>query len=428
MALLILILFFVFGIIGMPIGIVIGLTSLAGFLYLDNPVFLAMMSQKFFSAMNGYTFLALPLFLLAGDIMNRIGLTEKIVSFSNVFFGRIRGGLAQVNIVTSIIFGGISGSAVSDTIALGSIFIPSMTKEGYDKGFSTAVTAASSIIAPIIPPSIIMVIYGSIMGVSIAGLFAAGIIPGLLIGISLMVLARVISGRNNYPKQDIPFTFGRVLSETRRASWALFMPIIILGGILGGICTPTEAAAIAVAYALFLGIFLYRNLGFKELYQVFYQCAVFLGMVILILSSAGVLAWLLTIEQIPQKISELFLSLTTNKYLILLMINVFLIIVGMFMDITASLIVLAPILTPLALKMGVHPLHFGMMMCVNLLIALITPPFGGCLFAAMIVGDIDFVKLVKAIWPFIIAELIVLFMIIYIPEITLFVPRLLGFA
>ncbi|MCP4753371.1 MAG: TRAP transporter large permease [Proteobacteria bacterium] len=426
MAILILVLFFVLGIIGMPIGFVIGLTSLAGFLYLDNPVFMSMLSQRFFSAMNGYTFLALPLFLLAGDIMNKIGLTEKIVGFSNVFFGRIKGGLAQVNIVTSIVFGGISGSAVSDTMALGSIFIPSMTKEGYDRNFSTAVTAASSIIAPIIPPSIIMVIYGSIMGVSIAGLFAAGILPGLLIGVSLMIVTRFISGRRDYPKHDIKFTLGGVFNETRKASLALLMPVIILGGILGGICTPTEAAAIAVAYALFLGLVFYRNLSLKELYGAFYQCAVFTGMVVLILSSASVLAWLLTIEQIPQQVADFFLSLTDNKYVILLLINIFLIVVGMFMDIIASMLVLAPILTPLALNMGVHPLHFGMMMCVNLLIALITPPMGGCLFAAMIVGKTDFVGLIKAIWPFIVAELVVLAMIIYIPAITMFIPRLLG--
>jgi len=427
MAIWILVLFFVFGILGMPIGFLLGVVSIIGFLLMGEPLYLSMLSTKFFSAMNSYVFLALPLFLLAGDIMNKIGLTEKIVNFSNLFFGRLRGGLAQVNIVTSIIFGGISGSAVSDTVALGTIFIPAMEKEGYDRDFSTAVTAASSIIAPIIPPSIIMVIYGGIMGVSVAGLFAAGLIPGLLIGVALMIITRIISGKRGYPKHKIPFTLGKAFTETRKASAALLMPIIILGGILGGICTPTEAAALAVAYALILGLIVYRNLSFAALYDVFYQCAVYMGIIILILSSASVLAWLLTIEQIPQMVAELFMRASDNKYVILILINLFLIIVGMFMDITASMIILAPILAPLATNLGVHPLHFGMMMCVNLLIALITPPMGGCLFAAMIVGKIDFITLVKAIWPFIIAELIVLFMIIFIPEITLFVPRALGF-
>ncbi len=427
MAIWILVLFFVFGILGMPIGFILGAVSIIGFWMMGEALYMSMLSAKFFSAMNSYVFLALPLFLLAGDIMNKIGLTEKIVNFSNLFFGRLRGGLAQVNIVTSIIFGGISGSAVSDTVALGTIFIPAMEKEGYDRDFSTAITAASSIIAPIIPPSIIMVIYGGIMGVSVAGLFAAGIIPGLLIGVALMIITRIISGRRAYPKHEIPFTLGKAFSETRKAGAALLMPIIILGGILGGVCTPTEAAALAVAYALILGLGLYRNLSFKDLYDVFYQCAIYMGIIALILSSAAVLSWLLTIEQIPQMVAELFTSISSNKYVILILINIFLIMVGMFMDITASMIILAPILAPLATNLGVHPLHFAMMMCVNLLIALITPPMGGCLFAAMIVGKIDFVTLVKAIWPFIIAELIVLALIVFVPEITLFMPRLLGF-
>lgn len=427
MALWILILFFVFGTLGMPIGFLLGVISVIGFLIMGETVYMTMLSAKFFSGTNSYVFLALPLFILAGDIMNRIGLTEKIVNFSNLFFGRLRGGLAQVNIVTSILFGGISGSAFSDTVALGTIFIPAMEKEGYDKGFSTAVTVASSIIAPIIPPSIIMVIYGGIMGVSVAGLFAAGIIPGLLIAMALMIITRIISGKRNYPQHKIPFTLGKAFTETRKAGAALLMPIIILGGILGGICTPTEAAGIAVAYALLLGVVFYRNLGFKDLYAIFYQCVVYMGIITLILSSASVLSWLLAIEQIPQMVAESFMKVTSNKYVILILINLFLIVVGMFMDIAASMIILAPILAPLATNLGVHPLHFGMMMCVNLLIALITPPMGGCLFAAMMVGKIDFLPLIKAIWPFIIAEMIVLFLIIFIPEITLFIPKLLGF-
>ena len=415
-------------IIGVPIGFVLGLTAVFGILKLDDPVFMTMLSQRFFSAMNSYVFLALPLFLLAGDIMNKVGLTEKIVDFSNIFFGRLRGGLAQVNIVTSIIFGGISGSAVADTAALGSIFIPSMEKEGYDTDFSVAVTAASSIIAPIIPPSIIMVIYGGLMGVSIAGLFAAGIVPGLMIGSSLMILTRFISKKRNYPKHEEKITVARVTKGTRKAIWALFMPIIILGGILGGIFTPTEAAAVAVAYALFLGFVLYRNLTIKDLYLLLLKNSVMLGIIILILSSAAVIAWLMAIEQIPQMVAGFFTSITDNKYVILLLINVLMIVVGMFMDITASLIILGPILAPLAINLGVDPLHFGTMMCVNLSIALITPPMGGCLFIGMVIGKISFGRMIKAVWPYILVEMVILFLIIYIPEVTMFVPRLLGFA
>jgi len=425
---LILTCFFILMLIGMPIGFVLGLTAVVGFLKMDDPVFMTMLSQRFFSAMNSYVYLALPLFLLAGDIMNKAGLTEKIVDFSNVFFGRLRGGLAQVNIATSIIFGGISGSAVADTAALGSIFIPSMTKEGYDRDFSVAVTAASSVIAPIIPPSIIMVLYGGLMGVSIAGLFAAGIVPGLLIGIGMMILTRFISEIRNYPQHQEKITFNRVKTETSKALWALFMPVIILGGILGGIFTPTEAAAVAVGYALFLGFVIYRNVSLKDFYWLLFRNSVMMGVIILILSAAAVLAWLFAIEQLPQAVAGFFTSITDNRYILLLLINFLMLIVGMFMDILSSLIILGPILAPMAINLGVDPLHFGMMMCVNLSIAMITPPVGGCLFIGMVVGKISFGKLVRAIWPYIFVELMVLLMVIYIPGITMFMPKLLGFA
>ena len=302
-----------------------------------------------------------------------------------------------------------------------------MVKEGYSRGFSAAVTAASSIIAPIIPPSIIMVIYGGIMGVSIAGMFAAGIVPGLMIGVGLMIVNYFISRKRNYPKHDIPITTKLVIQEFRNAVWALIMPFIIMGGILGGVFTPTEAAAVAVAYALFLGLVVYRNLSLKDIYEMLYKNAVMMGMIILMISSASVLAWLLVIEKLPEQVATIFTSLSEKKYIILLLINVLLILVGMLMDIVASLLILAPILAPLAIGLGVDPLHFGIMMCVNLNIALITPPMGGCLFIAMVVGEVSFHELIKSLWPFILVELVVLFLIVYIPPLTMFVPRALGF-
>ncbi len=420
--------FFTLALIGVPVGIVIALTTLFGFYYTDNSVFLSMISQRMFSAMDSFTFLALPFFLLAGDIMNKVGLTSRLVDFANLFFGRLKGGLAQVNIVTSIIFGGISGAAVADTAALGSIFIPSMTKQGYEKDFSTAVTVASSIIAPIIPPSIIMVLYGSIMEVSIAGLFAAGIAPGLMIGAALMVLTRIIAARRNYPTHAETLTVRRVASRTRGAAWGLLMPIVILGGILGGFFTPTEAAAVAVCLALFVGLVVYRNLSFKDLYDVFYKSAVTIGVITLLLSSAKVLAWFLAIQQIPEMVANGFMAMSDNKYVILLLCNLFLIMVGMFLDIGPALLILGPILAPLAINLGVHPLHFGIMMCVNLNIALMTPPMGACLFMGMIVSGLKLGELVKAIWPFILAEMAVLALVIYIPSLTLWIPQLLGFV
>lgn len=420
--------FFTLAVIGVPVGIVVALTTLFGFYYTDNTIFLSMVAQRMFSGMDSFTFLALPFFLLAGEIMNMVGLTGRLVDFSNLFFGRLKGGLAQVNIVTSIIFGGISGAAVADTAALGSIFIPTMTKQGYGKDFSTAVTVASSIIAPIIPPSIIMVLYGSIMEVSIAGLFAAGIVPGLMIGVALMILTRIMAGRRNYPTNPEKITVSSLVNRTRGAMWALMMPVIILGGILGGFVTPTEAAAVAVGLALFIGLVIYRNLSFNDLYGVFFKSAVTMGVITMLLSAAKILAWFLAIQQVPEMVAQMFMTLSHNKYVILLLCNLFLILVGMFLDIGPALLILGPILAPLAINLGVHPLHFGIMMCVNLNIALMTPPMGACLFMGMIVSGLKLGELVKALWPFILVEFVVLVLVIYVPPISLWVPAMLGFV
>jgi tripartite ATP-independent transporter DctM subunit len=414
--------------LGVPVGFGFGITSLLAFLKLDSPGMLTILSQRFFSGMDSFSLLALPFFLLAGDIMNKVGLTERLMAFANLFVGRLRGGLAHANIVSSIIFGGVSGSAVADVAALGSIFIPAMAKEGYEKEFSTALIVASSIVAPIIPPSIIMVIYGATMGVSIAGLFAAGIIPGVLIGVGLMIYTAIISNKRKYPRHTVDFYFKNSAIVTGRAMWALLMPIIILGGMLFGFATPTEAAAIAVAYSLFLGFVIYRTLTLKDLYRILFDGAVLMGVISVIISSASVIAWLLASERVPEMMAQLFISISMNKYIILLMINIFLLVVGMFMDIIPALLILAPILAPLAIKVGVNPLHFGIMMCVNLTMGLMTPPVGGCLFVAMAMTGLKMGAIVRHLWPMIIIEVTVLFSIIYIPEISMFIPKLLGYA
>jgi TRAP-type transport system large permease protein len=414
-------------VIGVPIGFAMGLTALFGFFKVGDPALLTMLPQRFFSAMDSFSLLALPFFFLAGDIMNKVGLSERLIEFCDVLFGRLRGGLAQVSIVASVIFGGISGSAVADIAALGSIFIPAMKKEGYDDDFAAALAVAASIIAPIIPPSIIMVIYGALMGVSIAGLFAAGIVPGLLIALGLMIITRFISGKRGYPQREEKPSFRKIVRATGRASWALFMPVIILGGILAGIVTPTEAAAVAVGYALMVGFFVFRTLTLKDLYRLLFQGSIMMGIIALIMSSASVLAWLLASEQVPEMVAKGFLSVSKDKFVVLLLVNVFLLIVGTLMDITAALIILAPILAPLAINQGVHPLHFGILMCVNLNIGLMTPPVGGSLFTVTAITGIDMWRITRQMWPFVLVEVGVLFLITYVPAITLFVPKLLGF-
>jgi len=413
--------------IGVPIGFAMGLTALFGFFKVGDPALLTMLPQRFFSAMDSFSLLALPFFFLAGDIMNKVGLSERLIEFCDVLFGRLRGGLAQVSIVASVIFGGISGSAVADIAALGSIFIPAMKKEGYDDDFAAALAVAASIIAPIIPPSIIMVIYGALMGVSIAGLFAAGIVPGLLIALGLMIITRFISGKRGYPKREEKPSFRKIVRATGRASWALLTPIIILGGILVGIVTPTEAAAVAVGYALMVGFFVFRTLTLKDLYRLLFQGSIMMGIIALIMSSASVLAWLLASEQVPEMVAKAFLSVSKDKFVVLLLVNVFLLIIGTLMDITAALIILAPILAPLAISQGVHPLHFGILMCVNLNIGLMTPPVGGSLFTVTAITGIDMWRITRQMWPFVLVEVGVLFLITYVPDITLFVPKLLGF-
>jgi tripartite ATP-independent transporter DctM subunit len=428
MALFLFILFFILLFIGTPIGFVLGVIGLIGLYCIGDPAVFTAISQNFFSAMDSFPMLALPLFLLAGDIMNEAGLSKRIIDFSQIIFGRLRGGLAHVNIAASIIFGGISGAADADIAAFIKIFIPAMTEKGYSKGFGTAVVISSSIIAPIIPPSIIMVIYGALMGVSIAGLFCAGFIPGIMIGFGLMILSSFIAKKRNYPKYEEEFTFSRFFKSAKKASCALIMPVIILGGILGGFTTPTEAAAIAVAYSLFIGFFIYRSLSVKVLFKLLVQNAILMGVIGLIISTSTILAWFLAYEKAPEALTNYFLSITNNKYIIMFLLNVLLLMVGMFMNIIAGLLILAPIIAPVAINLGFHPLHVGVMICVNLCIGLMTPPVGGPLFMAMAVTRLSLEQIAKELWPFILVEVSVLLLIVYIPAITMFIPRLFGFV
>jgi len=410
------------------VGFVLGVTGLFSMLKMGLGSVLQLVPQRYFAGVDMFTLMAMPFFILAGEIMNKTGITTRLVKFSNVLVGHLQGGLAHANILASVFFAGITGAAVSDTAAIGSMLIPAMVEEGYDKDFSAAVTASSSIIGPTIPPSNIMVIYGAFMQVSIAGLFLAGVLPGLLIAAVLMVMTARISKKRGYPVGERRATLKEILVAFKESFVALLMPVIILGGILSGVFTPTEAAAVAVAYSMFIGFFVFRSLSVKDLWPIFLKMARTTGVVFLVIAAASILGWVLTMEQIPEKVATLMLSISTNKWIIMGMILVLLLFVGMFMDIAAALIILGPILHPLAVDIGFDPLHFGIIMVLALNIALMTPPVGACLFVACGISRLTIEQLSREIFPFIIMVVIALLIVTFIPGISLFLPRLMGMA
>ena len=410
--------------LGIPLALVLGIAGFSVILAMGVPA--QLLAQRMFTGIDSFPLMAVPFFILAGDLMNRGGTTARIISFADSLVGHIRGGLAHANILGSMIFAGISGSAVADTSAIGSIMIPSMEKNGYDLDFSAAVTASSSVIGPIIPPSIIMVIYGVSVNVSVGGLFAAGFVPGILLGVSLMLVVWRISGVRNYPMSE-GFSGRRVVKEFRNAAWALFAPVIILGGILGGVFTPTEAAAVAVVYSFFVGKFVFKEITWRDLPHILFQSGITTGAILLIISLANVFAWVIAANQIPAKLAALFLAATSTPYVFLLLVNVLLLIVGMFMETGAAIILLAPILAPVATQLGIHPLHFGFIVVLNLAIGMATPPVGVCLFVACGITGMSLERLSKAVVPFIAALVGVLVLVTYVAPISLFLPRLLGF-
>ncbi len=421
------IVFFALLAIGVPIGFTLGLAGLSGLYLMGSGVGLFSMAPlQYFSGLNMFTLMAMPFFIFAGELMNRGGITKRLVHFANVLAGNVRGGLAHANIIASVFFAGMTGAAVSDTAAIGTMLIPAMEEEGYDLDFSAAVTAASSIIGPTIPPSNMMVIYGSLMNVSIAGLFAAGFLPGLVLAALLMLMTAYLSYKRGYPK-GLKTTLKDKLLSLKHAVIPLLMPVIILGGILSGIFTPTEAAAVAVLYALVIGFFVLRTLTVKDLAPMLVKTAKITGVVFLIIGAASILSWVLAINQVPQAIAAFLLATTGDPKLILLLILLLMTVVGMFMDIAAALIILGPILHPIAIGIGMDPIHFGMVMVLSLNIALMTPPVGACLFVACSISKLSLAQLTKAIWPYIIMEMVALFLIAYVPELSLFLPRLLGF-
>jgi C4-dicarboxylate transporter DctM subunit len=414
--------FVTFLILGIPIAFVLGLTSFVALLYSGN-IPLLLMPKEMFSGTDSFPLLAVPFFMLAGNLMNAGGITRRLINFCNILLGYVRGGLALVNIVASMFFAGITGAAAADASAIGSILIPAMTEEKYDRDFSAAVTAAASTMGPIIPPSIPMIIFGAIAELSVGALFLAGVIPGVMIGLSLMGVAYVISQKRHYPKEKVKSVKDFFIG-LKDAFLALLMPAIIMGGILGGIFTPTEAAVVAVVYAFIVSFFIYREIRLKDLPKVLIDSVVTTSILMLVIANSAIFGWILANQQVPQAVAQIFLSISNNKWVILLLLNIFLLFVGTFMETTASLIILTPILFPLAVKVGVDPIHFGLVMVLNLVIGLITPPLGVCLFIACSIAKITLEQIVKAILPFLIAAIAILFIVTYIPQLSLWIPQM----
>lgn len=404
-----------------PIAFALGLACLSYLLVKGIP--LITVPMKMYSGIDVFVLLSVPGFILAGNLMNQGGLTEKIIKFCNHLLGHIRGGLSLVNIGASMLFAGISGTAISDTASMGSIMIPAMKKEGYDTDFSCAVTAASSTVGPIIPPSVPLIIAATLSGLSVGKLFLAGALPGLLLGIGLLFTAYFISKRKNYPKHKRS-SFGQVIHSFVDTFWSLLMTFIILYGIIGGIFTPTEASIIAVAYALVIGRFVYRRLNFKNIQVIFLNSMKTSASLMVLVGFANLFGFILITEQIPQTISNEILGFTTNKYVVLLLINLLLIVVGTFMETIAALLILFPILLKVALAVDVDPIHFAIIAVLNLIIGLTTPPVGVCLFVASSIGKISIGAVSKAGLPFLLVSLTVLVLVTLFPWLSLMLPNM----
>jgi len=421
------IVFMVFGFfLLMATGIPISIALLASTLvyYFGAHIPLSVVVIRLFRSFDSFTLLAIPFFILAGKIMTEAGISNRLVRLSDLIVGRVKGHLAYANIVVSMFFGGITGTAISDTSAIGSILIPSMVNEGYSKRFSAAVTAASSTMGPIIPPSLMFIIYGSIAQVSIRDLFLAGAIPGIMVGLFQMGVVKLEGFRYDFPVRQRKIEINEALKIATDASLALLLPIIILGGILFGVVSPTEAAVVATFYAIFIAVFIYRTLTFKKLLLVIKNSAIETGSVSIIIAAAALFGWVLSIEQVPQIFAEFLVVNIHSKWLILLLINFMLLILGMFMDSIPAIMIVTPVFIPLFKMLHVSPLHAGLFMCINLITGLATPPVGCCLFAASVIAEESMEKISKAIFPFLLSNIVVVLLVTYIPRITLFLPSL----
>lgn len=411
--------------IGMPIAYALGLASLIGALWIELPLDAVMIQLA--AGVNKFSLLAIPFFVLAGAIMAEGGMARRLVAFAGVLVGFVRGGLSLVNILASTFFGAISGSSVADTASVGTVLIPEMEKQGYPRDFATAVTVSGSVQAILIPPSHNAVIYSLAAGgsVSIAALFMAGVLPGLLMGLTLAALCLTIARKKGYPKGEV-IPLRQALKICGEAMWGLMTMVIILGGILSGVFTANESASIAVLWAFFVTMFVYRDYKWRDLPRLVHRTVKTVTIVMILIGFAACFGYLMTLMQIPLKVTAFFTSLSDNKFVILLLINLLLLALGTLMDMSPLILILTPILLPVVTQMGVDPVHFGMIMMVNLGMGLITPPVGTVLFVGSAIARLKIGVVARAMTPFFVALFVVLMMVTYLPWLSLWLPRLLG--
>lgn len=411
---------------GAAIAYVIGASAILTFIATDKANYIAVLPQRLFSQLDAFSFLAMPLFIFAGDLMNRGGLASALIDFTMSFLGRLKGGLGHVNVATSVFFAGVSGSAVSDAAALGNSLVPEMQRRGYTLDYAAAITGASSIIGPIIPPSSILIFYGALMETNVTALFAAGIVPGLLLAVMLMAMNAYYAHRDNHPggkDVDVPPFFRSFL----RAVPAMTLPVIILGGTLFGFMTPAEAAAMAVIAALLIG-FGYRQLSLKDVGASLQRTAVMLGGLFILLCAISTFSYLAALLQWPQAIKAVVEGWGLGPLQYLMLINLIFLGAGMVMDVKAAVALFAPIFVPVALAMGIDPVHLGIVICFNITIGLLSPPLGGVLLILATTVKMDYWRLMRATFPFFLAEVVLLLVLTFLPDLSLALPRLLGLA
>jgi len=420
---------FLFCLLSVPIGISIGLSTITTILFASDNIQLSTIAQKAFTSLDSFPIMAIPFYMLAGILMGKGGVSRRLLDFANSLVGFLIGGLAMVTVLTCMFFAAISGSGPATVAAIGSFMIPAMNEKKYGLGFASAITATAGSIGVIIPPSIPFILFGVIGSVSIGGLFMAGILPGILIGVILMIVSFFIVKKKNLKTEGLEqkkISFKRVWSTFYEAKWALLTPVIILGGIYGSVFTPTEAAVVTIFYALIIGVFVHKEMKWRDIYDSVVETVTITGTTLYMIGLSIAFAYLLTIEQIPGTIASFITSTTDNPIIVLLMINVFLLIVGAFIDTIAALVILTPILLPVAVQIGIDPVHFGVIMITNLAIGFITPPIGVNLFVASGIGKTPMEQIIKSITPLFFAMLVSLLLISYIPAISMFLPNLLN--